>query len=299
MSLTAPKPKPDSIHYKKRYGQHQKHTKRFKDTYWPYLPMLVIVLIGLFASSIWSGAAGDVLGARTGITASALLDKTNVEREKQHEPNLQLNSQLTTAAQAKANDMASRDYWSHTTPDGKQPWSFIAKVGYQYEEAGENLAYGFTSASATVGGWMNSTEHRANILNDAYQEVGFGVVTSPDYQGHGQQIIVVALYAEPRSSISLANAARPTASHQFANLNAPAQQVARVQLLSGQPWALLVVVAVATFAAGMFVMRHAIFWHRALVKSEAFIIKHHKLDLLFIGVAIIGVILSRTAGFIH
>jgi hypothetical protein len=74
--------------------------------------------------------------------------------------------------------MAARDYWSHNTPDGQTPWSFITAAGYNYQTAGENLAYGFSTASDTVTGWMNSTEHRANILNGKFKELGVGVEPS-------------------------------------------------------------------------------------------------------------------------
>jgi hypothetical protein len=299
MSLTPAKPKPNSIHHRKRHGLHQKQTKRFKNTYWPYLPLLLVVGLGLLASTVWSGTGHGVLGAATGITPSSLLTDTNHARQQSHESNLQLNSQLTQAAQAKATDMASRDYWSHITPDGKQPWTFIDNAGYQYSSAGENLAYGFSSADTTVHGWMNSAEHRANILDQDYSEVGFGIVTTPDFQGHGRQTIVVAMYAEPSRAVSLANANVSHKVQNFASASAPTQQVARVQVLSAQPWALVVIIAVASFAAGMFVLRHAIFWHRALVRSEAFIVKHRMLDIMFVSVAVLGVILTRTAGFIH
>lgn len=300
MSLTPAKPKPNSIHHKRRYGQHQKHTKRFKDTYWPYLPMLAIVAVGLVTSAIWSGTARGVLGATTNINVSTLLSDTNIERSQDNEHGLQLNSQLTAAAQAKADDMAARNYWSHVTPDGKQPWTFIQNTGYQYEAAGENLAYGFSSANATMRGWMSSAEHRNNILNSAYHDVGFGIATSPDYQGHGQQTVIVALYAEP-VAVTTASADTSHRTASFASTDAPSQQIARAQVLSSQPqpWVLFVVVAAAAFAAGIFVVRHALFWHRALVRSEAFVIKHHMLDLLFVSIAILGIIFTRTAGFIH
>src|SRR6185369_9999820 len=107
---------------------------------------------------------------------------------------LQLNDQLAAAAQAKANDMARRGYWSHVTPDGKQPWSFVEASGYQYEAAGENLAYGFGSSDEVMTAWMHSPEHRANILNSVYQDVGFATANVPNYRGTGPETIVVAMY---------------------------------------------------------------------------------------------------------
>jgi hypothetical protein len=138
-----------------------------------------------------------VLGYATNISVSALLQETNIQRGDNGQPALSLNSQLSQAAQAKATDMAQRDYWSHTTPDGQQPWQFIAAAGYSYSSAGENLAYGFDSSNGTVAGWMNSSGHRANMLNNSYSEVGFGIANAPSYQGDGEETIVVAMYAKP------------------------------------------------------------------------------------------------------
>jgi hypothetical protein len=141
----------------------------------------------------------DVKGYATDISIQSLLEGTNAQRTANSQSNLTLNAKLDQAAQNKANDMAARNYWSHNTPDGQTPWSFITAVGYSYQKAGENLAYGFASSSDTITGWMNSPEHRANILNASYQEVGFGIINIPDYQNSGPQTLVVAMYAQPDS----------------------------------------------------------------------------------------------------
>lgn len=183
-------------HDKKRYGQHHKPSKHYSKTYWPYLPMLMIVVAGFIINATWQAGKG-VLGYATNISVSALLQETNIQRGDNGQPALSLNSQLSQAAQAKANDMAQRDYWSHTSPDGQQPWQFISAAGYSYSSAGENLAYGFDTSSGTVAGWMNSAGHRANLLNNTYSEVGFGIANAPNYQGDGEETIVVAMYAKP------------------------------------------------------------------------------------------------------
>jgi len=135
----------------------------------------------LVVNAIWS--ASGVLGATSDFSASSLLASTNQQRLVDRENQLSLDPRLSQAAQAKADDMVASGYWSHTSPDGKTPWTFIAASGYNYERAGENLAYGFSGASQTIDGWMNSPEHRANILNAQYQNVGFGVANSAHYQG--------------------------------------------------------------------------------------------------------------------
>jgi hypothetical protein len=91
--------------------------------------------------------------------------------------------------------MIARNYWSHNTPDGTEPWWFFTQAGYSYTNAGENLAYGFSDSASTVDAWMNSAGHRANILG-SYTEVGFGVASGANYQG-GENTVVVAHYATP------------------------------------------------------------------------------------------------------
>lgn len=190
-----------TVHHKKRHGQHHKPTKHYAKTYWPYLPMLVVVLSGFILNLTWN-VGKSVLGYATNMQASSLLQETNIQRSQNSKGALSLNSQLSQAAQAKANDMAARNYWSHVTPDGAQPWVFIANAGYSYNAAGENLAYGFDSSGAAVAGWMNSPSHKANLLNGDYLEVGFGIANSANFQETGEQTIVVAMYASPQKVVT-------------------------------------------------------------------------------------------------
>ena len=194
-----------AAHHKKVSGAHHRQSKSYHKPYLPYLPLIAIVVAGVLLNSVWP-AKHSVLGYATDVSVQSLLDSTNSQRNSNSLASLGLNAALDQAAQAKANDMSSRDYWSHNTPDGQTPWSFIAAAGYSYQTAGENLAYGFDTASNTITGWMNSPEHRANILNTTYEEVGFGIASSADYQGSGPETIVVALYAEPVGATVAASA---------------------------------------------------------------------------------------------
>ena len=199
MTLVAPAKPPG--HHKKYTGQHHRRTKVYHKAYWPYLPILLIVFGGVVLNNGWLNSHA-VLAYATDMSTQSLVDDTNAQRASNGLAGLSLNSQLEQAAQAKANDMVARNYWSHNTPDGQTPWSFITAAGYNYQTAGENLAYGFTSASDTVTAWMNSPEHRANILNTTYQEVGFGVANSANYQNSGPETVVVAEYAEPVTTVA-------------------------------------------------------------------------------------------------
>ncbi len=197
MTLTKTKPRKATVAVRKRTAAHHQHSHRYKQAYWPYLPIIAIMMFGL-ALNNWMGTSGrNVLGYATNMSVAGLLSGTNVERNANNLGNLALSATLNQAAQNKANDMVARDYWSHNTPDGQAPWTFITAVGYSYQTAGENLAFGFTASSDTITGWMNSPGHRANILNSSFSEVGFGVANSPNYVGNGPQTVVVAMYALP------------------------------------------------------------------------------------------------------
>jgi hypothetical protein len=185
-------------HHKKRHGKHQKQTKDFLNVYWPYVPLLLIILTGLVFTSLWQPRAKHgVLAYATSMGIAGLLSATNQQRAVNGVPDLAINSQLNSAAQAKANDMVARNYWSHNTPDGNPPWVFFDQAGYAYKNAGENLAYGFSTSDDTITGWMNSPSHRDNLLNTSYKDVGFGFADSSDFQSTGPETIVVAEYGSP------------------------------------------------------------------------------------------------------
>ena len=194
-----PTRRPSSANRKRSAAHHNKSTHYIK-AYWPYLPIAVIVSLGILLNG-WIGTINqNVLGYATNMSVSGLLEGTNQQRVANGLGNLALNGTLNQAAQAKAADMAATDYWSHNSPSGATPWTFISATGYTYQTAGENLAYGFSSSSDAITGWMNSPGHRANILNTSFTEVGFGIIDIANYQGQGAQTLVVAMYALPATS---------------------------------------------------------------------------------------------------
>ena len=87
---------------------------------------------------------------------------------------LEAQSQLDAAAQGHAEDMASADYFDHTSRDGRSPTDRAREQGYR-GGVGENIAYGYPDAASVMDGWMNSEGHRANILNCDYQYIGIGI----------------------------------------------------------------------------------------------------------------------------
>lgn len=202
----------------KKQVKLKKHSQQFMRVYWPYIPLFILVFFGLTFGYGWQSnvnprfKGSGVLAYATEMSSGGLLSSTNSQRAQNGGlAALTLNSKLSSAAQSKANDMVARNYWSHTTPDGKEPWTFVEAAGYAYQKAGENLAYGFSTTSETVIGWMNSPSHRANILDTSYKEVGFGFANSASFVGTGEETIVVAMYGNPTyvTPVTAAPAAAP------------------------------------------------------------------------------------------
>jgi uncharacterized protein YkwD len=129
------------------------------------------------------------------VLPSILANLTNTERKTQKLSPLLTNELLTKAAQMKADDMAQKGYFAHTSPEGITPWYWLDTVGYNYKYAGENLAINFTESSDVTTAWLNSPTHRANIIKDKYTEIGTGIATGL-YEGR-ETIFVVQLYAQP------------------------------------------------------------------------------------------------------
>jgi uncharacterized protein YkwD len=104
----------------------------------------------------------------------------NAEREKAGCAPLTENAKLTKAAQDHSQDMADHENMSHTGSDGSSMSDRLARVGYKFSTAGENVAYGYNSPESVMDGWMNSAGHKANILNCAFKEIGIGLA-QPGY----------------------------------------------------------------------------------------------------------------------
>jgi uncharacterized protein YkwD len=120
---------------------------------------------------------------------------TNNLRIAQHQGALVENPLLDRAAQAKADDMAAKSYFAHVSPDGSQPWDWIARAGYVYEYAGENLAVNYEDSNDVVNAWAASPMHRYNLLRPQYTEIG--VATSSGIYRGRTALFVVQMFANP------------------------------------------------------------------------------------------------------
>jgi uncharacterized protein YkwD len=105
----------------------------------------------------------------------------NVERSRAGCGPVSADAALARAAQRHSDDMAARDYFSHTSPDGTTFADRIRAAGYTGGAVAENIAVGQTTAKAVMRSWMSSSGHRANILNCAYRDIGVGYATGGTY----------------------------------------------------------------------------------------------------------------------
>ena len=114
------------------------------------------------------------------LTESNKLEKevvalVNQERAKLGLAPLKDNSQLSNVARTKSEDMATNNYFSHTSPTYGSPFDMMKKFGITYNAAGENIAMGQPTAASVMTAWMNSPGHKANILSANFTEIGVGV----------------------------------------------------------------------------------------------------------------------------
>ena len=129
---------------------------------------------------------GDVLTIPTLDTSVRAYEQevirlTNLERAKYGLKPLTEDWELSRVARYKSQDMHDRRYFDHTSPTYGTPFQMMKAFGLSYRSAGENIAMGYRTPQAVVTGWMNSSGHRANILNSSYTKIGIGYVANGNY----------------------------------------------------------------------------------------------------------------------
>lgn len=134
------------------------------------------------------------------VLPAVLTELTNEERIDNDVPVLKENPLLVQAAKAKAEDMASKGYFAHTSPEGITPWYWLKQAGYSYKSAGENLAINFLDSEDVSRAWMNSPTHRANIVKKEYTEIGIAVANGM-YKGR-KTVFVAQFFGTPIASTS-------------------------------------------------------------------------------------------------
>ena len=157
---------------------------------------LLLIVGSFFAASLQKFALRSPSIAA--VVSALLVELANGDRGTYGLASLDLNPRLVAVAQAKANDMAAKEYFAHVSPQGLDPWHWFKEEGYSYEHAGENLAVDFSDSGDVERAWMASPTHRDNILSARYTEIGIASAQGM-YEGR-PTTFVVQVFASPASS---------------------------------------------------------------------------------------------------
>jgi uncharacterized protein YkwD len=128
----------------------------------------------------------------TGITRESVVAAMNARRAAAGVGPLHEDKRLDDAAEDRMHDMEDLGYWAHTSPDGRTPFVVFKPHGYDFSNAGENLAAGFETTEVLLDSWMESPGHRANILSPLYQDCGVAIIDgSTKGRAAGKSIVVL------------------------------------------------------------------------------------------------------------
>ena len=172
-------------------NEYRPHFLR-SETVFAILAVLLLVEGAFLSQALIFGPQSGFLAL---ILPNTLVDQTNQNRIAANLSTLAVSPLLTAAAQEKADDMAAAGYFAHTSPTGVTPWHWFDQVGYKYTYAGENLAVNFSDSQDVETAWMNSPDHRANILNPHYTEIG--IATAQGTYNGSPTVYVVQLFGRP------------------------------------------------------------------------------------------------------
>lgn len=151
--------------------------------------LALIIVVGSFGIITQAPAIVARVPNVAAVISSVLVELTNVDRSSQGLATLRVSPLLTEVAEAKANDMATKGYFAHTSPEGLSPWHWFQEKGYAFSYAGENLAIDFSESADVQRAWMNSPTHRANIVGTRFTEIGIAVQNGT-YQGRPATFVV-------------------------------------------------------------------------------------------------------------
>lgn len=122
--------------------------------------------------------------------AQAVLELVNSERSKAGLKALKMSEELRSIANLKSRDMGEKGYFSHNSPTYGSPFEMLQRFGVHYRAAGENIAAGQKTPEEVMQSWMNSSGHRANILNANFDSIGIGIYNGGSYGIYWTQLFI-------------------------------------------------------------------------------------------------------------
>lgn len=133
-------------------------------------------------SSNNTGGSSGTTTSTTSMNADEkeVFDLINKQRTNNGLQALKIDNEVQKVARIKVQDMVDNNYFAHESPTYESPFQMLKSFKISYKTAGENIAAN-SSNSGAVNAWMNSSGHKANILNSSYNYTGIGVVSSKKY----------------------------------------------------------------------------------------------------------------------
>ncbi len=167
------------------------HTVAAGDTMWKIAVKYQVGLSEIKAANpqianpnlIYPGQVLNIPTADSSVTSyeQEVIRLVNAERAKQGLKPLTYDWELGRVAHYKSQDMRDNKYFAHNSPTYGTPFQMMKSFGISYRSAGENIARGQKTPQAVVNAWMNSSGHRANILNSSFTHIGVGYVADGNY----------------------------------------------------------------------------------------------------------------------
>jgi uncharacterized protein YkwD len=151
------------------------------------------------SASLGARANGANQTSATAALDSGVLAQLNQIRIEHHLRPLALSAGLSRAALVHTQDMVSQGYFEHNSANGQLFWqrirTYYSQSNFNVWSVGENILWtsGQATPSESMELWMASPEHRANILNPAWRQIGIAAVSSPSAPGTygGRDVTVV------------------------------------------------------------------------------------------------------------
>lgn len=169
----------------------QTHTVLRGDTLWKIAVKFKVGILEIIKANtqlenpdlIYPGQKVEIPSLDADVSAyeQEVIRLVNEERAKYGLSPLSENWELSRVARYKSQDMKDNRYFSHTSPTYGSPFTMMKNFGITYRSAGENIAMGQRTPKEVVTAWMNSSGHRANILNASFTEIGVGYVKDGNY----------------------------------------------------------------------------------------------------------------------
>ena len=175
--------------------------------------LAILLVLGLLAASVVApGTAAAADGMTISLAELAMVDALNVDRTTRGLVPVRIDSRLMAIARARSVDMATKDYFDHNQPDGRNVFDILSAQKITWYNAGEIIAWNNyptleTSVAAANLQWLNSPGHKAIVVSTSYNYVGVGLALDT---ATGKKMWTAVYMKGPDRTGAKATTAKPT-----------------------------------------------------------------------------------------